>query len=179
MDKSQRAARITLKTRRIDGFHHRANWAAKFETCPVGGARRAWACSALSELHDLPEAILQCRHFFRCDYAQPTPQACLGHRSDLVAHRHCWAPVTGDRDQDRRAGLRRTRRRDNDHRPSPFIEHLHRNHNAGARHANLRTERRIQRYPPDLAALRDHFHGFAIWSPIPSSSFSISATSRS
>jgi hypothetical protein len=29
MDKSQRAARITMKTRRIGGFHQRANWVAK------------------------------------------------------------------------------------------------------------------------------------------------------
>ena len=44
---------------------------------------------------------------------------------------------------------------------------------------NLRTERRTQRYPPDITALRDHFHGSAISSPISSNSFSISATSRS
>src|ERR1035438_4728827 len=29
MDKSQRAARITMKTRRIGGVHQKANWAAK------------------------------------------------------------------------------------------------------------------------------------------------------
>jgi hypothetical protein len=29
MDKSQRAARITLKSKRIGGFHQWANWVAK------------------------------------------------------------------------------------------------------------------------------------------------------
>jgi hypothetical protein len=94
----------------------------EFETCPDWGGKPVWPGSALSEMHDLPEAILQRRHLFRCgDYAQPTMQAFLCHRSNLIAHRHCRAPITGDRDQDRRAGLRRTRQRDNDHRPSPFI----------------------------------------------------------
>jgi len=154
-------------------------------TIPLNGSnpnwvgKPVWPGSALSELHDLPEAILQCRHLFRCDYAQSTTQAFLCHRSDLVTHRHCRVPITGDRDQDRRAGLRRTRQRHNDHRPSPFIQHPRRNHNAGACLANLRTKRRIQRYPPDITALRDHFHGSAISSPIPSNSLSISATSRS
>ena len=50
------------------------------------------AGSALSQLHDLPEAILQCRHLIRCDYAQPTTQAFLCYRSDLVTHRHCRCP---------------------------------------------------------------------------------------
>src|SRR5450631_3423358 len=71
---------------------------------PKSGAKPVWSGSASSELHDLPEAILQCRHLFRRDYAQSTTQAFLCHRSDLVTHRHCGVPIAGNRDQDRRAG---------------------------------------------------------------------------
>ena len=64
------------------------------------------------------------------------------------------------------------------YRSSPFIEHLHRNHNAGTRFANLRTEVESSA-THQITALRNYFHGSAISSRIPSKSLSISATSRS
>jgi len=42
-------------------------------SCGARCTARLW----LSELHDLPEAILQCRDLFRCDCAQSTTQAYL------------------------------------------------------------------------------------------------------
>jgi len=134
-------------------------------------------CADLSELKDLPEAVLQHRQFFFCNYAQPIAQAFLCHGADLVTHRHRGSSVAGDRYQDRRTGLRRARQRYNDDRPSPFIEHSNRNYNARPCLANLGTEGGIERNPPDLTALRDYFHGSAIGSRISSKSFSISATS--
>ena len=68
----------------------------------------AGGAAQISELHDLPEAILKRCHLSGWNCAYATTQTLLCHRSDLITHRHCRLPITGDRDEDRRAGLRRT-----------------------------------------------------------------------
>jgi hypothetical protein len=87
------------------------------------------------------------RHLICSDYAYSTAEVFLRQGSDLVTHGDCGVTVTGDRDQDWWASLRRTQERDNDHLPPPFIEDLNRNHNTGAGLANLRSQRQILRYP--------------------------------
>ncbi len=62
----------------------------------------------LPKLQNLPDAVLQCRQFLVGNHAQSAAQTFFRHRADLVAHGHDRSPIAHDRDQDRRAGLRRT-----------------------------------------------------------------------
>jgi len=71
-----------------------------------GGTVAARFDRRLSELHDRSEAVLQSRHFFVPNHAEPALQALLCHSANLVAYRHCEAPFARDRYKDRRTGFR-------------------------------------------------------------------------
>lgn len=61
MDMGQRSARIALKTRRIGGFHHRANWPAKVRNVSTLGSQTTKIQAGFELWHDLPN--LTCTNF--------------------------------------------------------------------------------------------------------------------